>query len=104
MRLAILVMCAALGTAGGASAQMNLNQMQKAAGLAEIIAKEEPCGYTIDQDKLAQYFEASDLDNPEALFYINGTAQSSGLMGSPTKSDCTMAKTTAQSIGVLTAN
>jgi hypothetical protein len=85
----------------GAIAQMDLQLMQKANGLAEIMAKSAACGYEIDQAKLDEYFAKSGLDNPETLSFISSSVQTAEFLGKPTPSDCTIARSTARSIGVL---
>lgn len=92
---------ATLLAASAANAQMDMMAMQKANGLAGIIAKSSHCGYEVDQPKLEAYFSENGLDTPETLSFIDATVQTADLLGEPSASDCTMAKATARAIGVL---
>lgn len=87
--------------AAPATADMNLKQMQIASGLAEIIKNAKPCRYTVDQASLEKYYLASELANAEVLAYIAGLISLSEYDNPPTDTDCTMAKVTAKTIGIL---
>lgn len=84
-----------------ASSAMDLQQMQLANGLSEIMSKAEPCGYAIDDAALEAYFTEHGLATPEILSFISSNVAVGEFAGSPTAADCTLAKTTARSIGIL---
>ena len=91
----------AAGIATPATAQMDLMTMQRASGLAQIMARSSSCQFDLDQSKLDAYLQANGLDTPETLSFISSSVQTADLLGAPTPSDCTLARTTARSIGVL---
>lgn len=101
MRATLTLLATLVST--GAFAQMDFQLMQKASGLAEIMAKSTACGYELDQSKLDEYFAENELDTPETLSFISASVQTADLLGKPTPSDCTIARSTARSIGVLAA-
>ena len=97
----VLVVLMLIALPPSARAEMNLQQMQSANGLAEIIKRSKPCGFTIDQAGLEKYYVEQKLDNAETLAFIASSIGLADLDDPPTESDCTMARITARSIGVL---
>lgn len=84
-----------------AGAEMNFAKMQIASGLVEIISKAEACGYTVDEGALESYYVEQDLANPETLSFISNSLSVAEMGDPPSSTDCTMARVTGQSIGVL---
>lgn len=80
---------------------MDLDKMGMASGLAEVLSKADGCGYQIDEAALEKYYETNGLATPEILSYISNSISVAKFGSQPTKSDCTLARTTAKSIGVL---
>lgn len=80
---------------------MDLDKMGMASGLAEVLSKAEGCGYQIDEAALEKYYESNGLATPEILSYISNSISVAKFGDQPSKSDCTLARTTARSIGVL---
>ncbi|TAA54801.1 hypothetical protein [Shinella sp. JR1-6] len=100
-RTSSLVAALVLLTPAIAGAAMDINKMQTASGLAEIISRAEHCGYKVDEAALETYYEKSGLANPEALAFISGNIAMSEFAEKPSASTCTLARTTARSIGIL---
>ncbi|MFN4098139.1 MAG: hypothetical protein ACK4GT_00045 [Pararhodobacter sp.] len=98
MRLVLATAIAATLTVSAAA--MDTAKMSLANGLAEVIGKAETCGYEIDQNRLDNYFVEQGLDTPEALAWISMMADPM-VHGDARASDCTLARATARSIGVL---
>lgn len=96
-----VVAAAALLVATTASAQMNLETMQKANGLAEIIKKSKPCKFSINQPALEKYYAENGLANPEVLSFISANISLAAYDEPASEADCTISKVTARSIGIL---
>ncbi|TBZ98226.1 hypothetical protein E0H56_03720 [Rhizobium leguminosarum bv. viciae] len=94
---------AAIGTlslAGATKADMSLEQMNAAIGLAQVIANAAPCEYVIDQAGLEHYFVEAGFSTPEGLSYINANIPREA-KDHPSPTECTLSRSTAKSIGVL---
>lgn len=79
---------------------IEFEQMEIAMGLAQVIAYAEPCGYKVDQAGLETYFEKVGLSTPEGLSYVTVNVPRQ-VKEPPSEAGCTMARSTAKSIGVL---
>lgn len=99
MRIVLVVGC--VMAINSIASAMDLRQMQLASGLVEIITKSGPCGYEIDVAALEAYYAGEGLATPEVLSFISDGVSLSGFDGEPSAADCTLARTTARSIGVL---
>jgi len=96
--LAALVICVStLPTLAGLSAK----DMELAHGLAKILTIADRCGYLIDQAALKHYYQSSGLDTPEALGAISLLSMNYEDGPPPTASDCTLAKTTGEKLGIV---
>lgn len=95
------VITALTASIGFASAEMSVDQMSKATGLANILKNANACEYSIDQPALESYYVGTDLATPEVLSYISGTVALAEFNEPPSESECTMARVTARSIGIL---
>jgi len=95
------VAAALLLTASPAAAQLGLTEMQKASGLAEVVKKSKPCGYSVDQAALEKYYAENALATPEALSFILAAIAMAEFEPAPSESDCTMSKVTAKALGIL---
>lgn len=102
MRLGILagVMLVSLAPLP-AIAEMTIEKMQAASGLATIISNAEHCGFSIDETALENYYLKAGLAEPDALSYISTKLKFAERQEKPSKSVCTMSRTTARSIGIL---
>lgn len=87
--------------ASPAFADMDLKTMQTAQGLAGIIANADKCGYEIDETALENYYVSKRLNSPDVLSFITNTIDVSKFGDEPTKSKCTMFRTTGKSIGIV---
>jgi len=83
------------------SAALEIEKMSMAGGLAKVISAAGSCGYQIDDAALERYYETSGLATPEILSYISNLITIAKAGDPPTKNDCTLARTTARSIGIL---
>ncbi|WP_028034573.1 hypothetical protein [Chelativorans sp. J32] len=79
------------------------NPMGAATGLVTILSAEEKCGYAIDQAKLEEYFVKSGVAaDPSLLAFIDsGVSLNRRRNEEPTASICTMARATAEQVGIL---
>ncbi len=98
-RTMVAVVC--LVSASAAQA-VDFKQMQLANGLVEIMNKASPCGYEIDDTALEAYYVDNGLATPELLSFISAGVSLSEYDDPPSSSDCTLARTTARAIGILT--
>ena len=96
-----IVAAALVLMASPAAAQLGLNEMQKASGLAEVLKKSKPCGFSVNQAALEKYYAEHDLATPEALSFILGSIAMAEFEPAPSESDCTMSKVTAKALGIL---
>ncbi|HEY6631266.1 MAG TPA: hypothetical protein VIZ90_07430 [Rhizobiaceae bacterium] len=87
--------------ASPAAAQLGIVEMQKASGLAEVLKKSKPCGFSVDQPALEKYYAENGLATPEALSFILSSIGMAEFEDAPTESDCTMSKVTAKALGLL---
>lgn len=92
-----------LGTQHPSWAGLEFDQMEIAMGLAQVIAYAGPCGYKVDQSGLEKYFEKVGLSSPEGLSYVTVNVPRQA-KEPPSEAGCTMARSTAKSIGVLFKN
>lgn len=97
----ILIFAAAAVYSTGALAALSANQVQKASGLAEILKREQHCGYSVNAAELEKYYSANDLATPEVLAYIANSVRLGSIDPKPTPSECSITKATAKAIGVL---
>lgn len=103
MKQLALALAISVGGALPAAAEMPFDKMQTAIGLAKIIHSAEKCGYEVDQAALSSYYARQKLDDPEALAFVSSAIAMEELdEDGPSKSDCTMAITTAKSAGLIT--
>lgn len=84
-----------------ALAELSLERMSKANGLANIIANAGACDYSVDQGALESYYVASGLATPEALSYISAAVSLAQYGDEPSESECTMARVTAKALGIV---
>lgn len=99
MRVAIASLVA--GALLGSTAQaMDLKVMTRASGLAKVVALADGCKYAIDDEKLEVYYRANKMDDPEVFDFIQNSILM-GKMDTPSSSDCVMAKSTGNKIGIL---
>lgn len=102
LRHATLIVVAGVASTAAGATNLDLKQMAKANGLAEIIIAAESCGFDVDQVKLDSYFSEHDLDNPEMLTFISNTVTLEKFAGEPkSASECTIARATARKAGLL---
>lgn len=87
--------------AGDAFAQLSTAVMMKGNGIGEILYKSKPCEFSINQPKLEAYLTKNGMDNPEALNWITMAMDAAELNGTPSVSECTMARVTAKKMGIL---
>ncbi|MBB4439467.1 MULTISPECIES: hypothetical protein [Rhizobium] len=90
---------ALVAISGNALAEMNPEKEQTARGLAQIIAYSAQCGYSIDQVQLERYYLQAGLSDPGILGFIH--SQIIIKRKSADASECTLAKVTAKSTGLL---
>ena len=103
VRMTLVSVVAALPalTAQYAFAAMDMETMSKASGLAKIIASAEHCGYTVNDEALASYFETKKLDDPETFDFIQNSITVQKMQDKPNSSACTMAKRSGTKIGII---
>lgn len=102
MKKLALVLATGIAGAMPAKADMPIDKMQMAIGLAKIIHSADKCGYQVNQDALSAYYARVKLDDPEALAFVSSAIAMEELdEDGPSKSDCTMALTTAKSAGLI---
>lgn len=102
MKKLALTLAVSLGGMLPAKADMPLEKMQMAIGLAKIIHNADKCGYEVNQAALSDYYARQKLDDPEALAFVSSAISMEELdEDGPSKSDCTMAITTAKSAGLI---
>ena len=92
---------AAILVATPAAAQLGVAEMQKASGLAEVLKKTKPCGFSVDQAALEKYYAENGLATPEALSFILNSISMAEFEDAPTESDCTISEVTAKALGLL---
>lgn len=100
-----IILAAAIAAAAptAALAEISIDQMGKANGIAEILKREKPCGYKVDPAKLEKYYVAEGLATPEVLSYISAAVRLADYDPKPTPADCSITKATAQAIDILAA-
>lgn len=79
---------------------MDLKVMTRASGLAKVVALADECKYEIDDEKLEVYYRTNKMDDPEVFDFIQNSITMEQ-MDTPTSSDCVMAKSTGNKIGIL---
>lgn len=84
-----------------ALAAMDMGTMGKASGLAKIIANAEHCGYAVNDEALASYYETQKLDDPEIFDFIQNSITVQKMQDKPNSSACAMAKRSAVKIGIV---
>ncbi|MCA0345081.1 MAG: hypothetical protein LCH99_35985 [Proteobacteria bacterium] len=77
-------------------------KLQKATGLAQIMARAETCKYALDAKKTRAYYVAEGLATPQVLDYISmKVAQESGWAAQTTETECALTHATAEALGIL---
>lgn len=101
MGLRFVFAVAAAISATSTAAEMPLDKMELAIGLAKIIHNADRCGFSINQDALEKYMAAQKLDDPEHLAFIASVQSTEELdEDRPTASMCTMSRATAKRAGL----
>lgn len=96
------VLTFALAISSGSAFALDFKKQQIAQGLAEILSNAENCGYEIDDAAIEAYYVKVGLDTPEGLAFVTNMVSLNEMGGKKSeKTACTLARTTAKSIGVL---
>lgn len=98
MKLSLTVAITMVAAFSGQASAENTYSLK--AGLAQIIALAEPCKFSLDQVALDKYFKAHGLSDPTTLGSIQITVRGIRTVP-PTPAECVIAKSTAQSSGLL---
>lgn len=96
----VTALCVIAFTLSPMAHAMDLKVMARASGLAKVVALADGCKYAIDDEKLEVYYRANKMDDPEVFDFIQNSILM-GKMDTPSSSDCVMAKSTGNKIGIL---
>lgn len=101
MKKLILLCASVLFSTSGTSHALEFEKQQVADGLATIVASSEPCGYALNEEALEAYYVKVGLATPEGLAFVSNMISLKSFGDKPNKTECTLARTTARSSGVL---
>ena len=97
----LLVGLMAVLFSSAARAELNVETMNNATGLAQIMAREAKCGYKIDAKALGDYMKSAKLDAPDVLSWISAQKNyQDTLLSNLSETECAATLATARGIGL----